>query len=66
MLKQDINKLKPGRPGTKVLVKGTVRKIDGDFIEIQFSAYSLSIHYKDILLLKPTIQRPVYAPGHED
>ena len=45
-------RLKAGRPGTKVLVKGTVRTLheNSPYVEIQFDGYSLWIPLKDISL----------------
>jgi hypothetical protein len=57
MTLMQINKLKAGRPGSSVLVKGTVRTIDSknpNAIEIQFTNYGLWIPIKDIQYAKNT------------
>jgi hypothetical protein len=54
MTQRQVERLKAGRPGTRVLVRGTVREVEPgeQFIEVQFSDYSLSIPIKDIVLPK--------------
>jgi hypothetical protein len=51
MTKERAKKLKAGRPGETVYVRGTVREvndIEDGFIEVQFENYSLNIPLKDV------------------
>jgi hypothetical protein len=43
-------KLESGRPGQKVWVRGTVREVHptGEWVEVQFSSYSLNIPSRDV------------------
>lgn len=53
MTKKEANKLKAGRPGSTVWVRGDVRTMGDGALEIQFSTpYSIWIPVKDILLPK--------------
>lgn len=54
MTKEQMKNLKAGRPGSKVLVKGTVRTLDekARLIEVQFPSYSLWIPIESVLLVK--------------
>ncbi len=47
-----LTSLTPGRPGTQVLVHGTVRNLDRqlNLVEVQFEGYSLWISAKDIVV----------------
>lgn len=51
MSKKEMVELKEGRPGSKVLVKGTVRtlNIEEGLVEVQFSTYSLWIPVADVI-----------------
>jgi hypothetical protein len=50
MTKRELSQLKEGRPGSKLLVKGTVRTLGQEVIEVQFDSYSIWIPLKDIIV----------------
>lgn len=57
MTKEQLKSLKEGRPGSNVLVKGTVRTLGTEGVEVQFATYSVWIPLRDIILPKTKVKK---------